>query len=100
MSPDTIRILADTAQVPDLLQTPMKTATVTSLLPVQKTQTIRLIDVFALGPAMIIVALSAKPGTLLRLSMLFGGVATIVYNLDNYLKQRKQEATSKSKTVP
>lgn len=86
--------------LPETLTKPLSTATVSLLLPVQKTQTIRLIDVFALGPVMILAAVSAKPSKLVRFSLLLGGTATVFYNLNNYLKQRALERAAQAKSVP
>lgn len=52
-------------------------------------QTIRLIDVFLIGPAMMYVAATAQgiPGTL-RWFLAFTGLMTVVYNGHNYLKNQ------------
>lgn len=56
---------------------------------VAKTQRVRLLDVFALGPFMIWYALTAK-GMPRGASfvLLVAGVATIVYNARNYLRNQ------------
>ena len=56
---------------------------------IEKTQNIRLLDVFVLGPAMIYTALDVKPPKLLRTFMLAVGAGTILYNLSNYMEQEK-----------
>ena len=55
-----------------------------------KAQTIRLIDVFAIGPAMVYVGAKAKNvHPVIRGFVAFSGVATIVYNGQNYLRERR-----------
>lgn len=55
-----------------------------------KTQTVRLIDVFALGPFMIYASLKARGLSPVEQMLLgFSGVATIVYNGANYLQARE-----------
>ena len=54
-----------------------------------KTQTVRLIDVFALGPFMILMAAKARGLSPVEQALLgFSGLATIVYNGANYLQAR------------
>ena len=55
---------------------------------ISKTQNIRLIDVFWLGPVMILSSRYPIP-PVLRYTLLIGGVATILYNANNYLKQNR-----------
>lgn len=56
-----------------------------SLNEVVKTQRIRLIDVWVLGPLMLYSAhLLPKRHELTRLALAGTGVATIIYNLNNY----------------
>lgn len=61
-------------------------------IEVSKTQGVRLIDIFALGPLML--WFGAK-GTAFpawaRLAMLWSGVGTIIYNTRNYLETRERE---------
>lgn len=54
-----------------------------------KTQTIRLIDVFVIGPWMIVAAkeLARNKNPALAAGLLFFGVATVIYNGQNYLKR-------------
>lgn len=59
----------------------------------QKSQEVRLLDVFVLGPFMIGVALVSRPAPLLRVLLGVVGVGTILYNLRNY--QLNQEQASK-----
>ena len=55
-----------------------------------KTQTVRLIDVFALGPFMIYAALKARGLSPIEQAFLgFSGLATIIYNGANYLQARE-----------
>jgi hypothetical protein len=58
---------------------------------VQKTQAVRLIDVFVLGPAMIYSAMDRTPPKLLRSFIMLVGVGTVLYNLSNYLEQEKRK---------
>lgn len=59
-----------------------------------KSQTVRLIDVLLLGPAMIYSGyLNRKKSFLLGHGMMFAGAATIVYNWENY--RRIQQAEQK-----
>lgn len=51
-----------------------------------KTQTIRLVDVFLLGPFLILAALWRRPPAAVRLGVAFAGVATIVFNGVNWLR--------------
>jgi len=55
-----------------------------------KAQGVRLLDVGVLGPLMIAVAVSKKPAQVMRLALLVTGIATIVYNGQNYLKIEAQ----------
>lgn len=56
-----------------------------------KTQQIRLLDVYALGPAMIIVGLAAeRTQPLLGPAVAVGGVLTILYNARNYQRVRRR----------
>ena len=58
----------------------------------KKTQNIRLVDVFALGPFMIWFGFKAKNiNDSARLIMILSGVATIVYNGINYIKNKELE---------
>lgn len=50
----------------------------------QKSQLLRLIDVFVLGPFMIYAAMQKDPPALLRAGLAIAGVATILYNARNY----------------
>ena len=58
---------------------------------VGKTQNIRVADVFVIGPAMIYggVKLTRSDSELLGLSLIAFGIATILYNADNYFKQKE-----------
>lgn len=58
-----------------------------------KTQTIRLVDVFVLGPGMIAYAAKWKdPPQWARIALALTGVATIIYNGRNYMRVgRKQK---------
>ena len=66
-----------------------------------KTQTIRLVDVFLLGPFMLWVATrkTAVP-TPARIILGVSGIGTVVYNGINYLKVSEAERRSGSATAP
>lgn len=53
----------------------------------EKTQFIRLIDIFVLGPFMIVAAGKQKE-KYFRAGLALGGLATILYNARNYLQNR------------
>jgi len=57
-----------------------------------KTQNIRLLDVFLLGPLMIYAARGARLGDLERAALAAAGVGTILYNWNNYLEKQKASA--------
>ena len=59
-----------------------------------KTQTIRLLDVFVLGPFMIWAATQLRNENA-RVAMLAAGVGTIVYNWENY-KVAEREKTPRT----
>ena len=50
-------------------------------------QTVRLIDVFAIGPFLIYAATANKISNPIRLALLGIGIATVIYNGVNYLKK-------------
>ena len=53
------------------------------------TQLIRLIDVFALGPALVYVGQTKKElGQGIRAFLVFSGIGTILFNALNYLRNR------------
>ena len=52
-------------------------------------QDIRLIDVFILGPFLIYVGTKKELSLPIRLTLLGFGAATIIYNGNNYLKNKK-----------
>lgn len=54
-----------------------------------KTQTIRLIDIFAIGPMMIWFSNSKDYPEIAKGFMLAAGIATILYNGMNYLEIQK-----------
>lgn len=61
---------------------------------VEKAQSIRLLDVYALGPFMLYAAL--KPGSLSpfqRFALAGIGITTILYNLKNYREQAALESS-------
>ena len=61
----------------------------TTVEELSKSQTIRLLDVFFIGPFMIYVSSKAKGLTNLERFTLYGlGVATIYYNGKNYLESK------------
>ncbi len=50
-----------------------------------KTQTIRLLDIFLIGPLMIYFGQKSKPESFFSMLLVFFGATTITYNLKNYL---------------
>lgn len=55
-----------------------------------KTQRIRLLDVYALGPMMIVLGVGAQRDyPLLGPAVALGGVATIIFNARNYQRIRR-----------
>lgn len=58
----------------------------------EKSQAVRLLDVFALGPFMVWAGLN-HPSELARLGLVIGGVATIAYNGANYLANESARVT-------
>lgn len=55
---------------------------------VQKTQNVRLIDVFLIGPVLIYASTFKTLPSYLRVALLLIGVATIIYNGNNYIKNK------------
>lgn len=55
----------------------------------KQTQVIRLIDVFLIGPILIYASTFKTLPTYLRVLLMLIGIATIVYNGNNYLKNNK-----------
>lgn len=51
-----------------------------------KAQSVRLFDVYALGPFMIWLAMQSRPSSTARVLLALAGVATIAYNGANYLR--------------
>ena len=51
-------------------------------------QSVRLLDVFAIGPFLIYAATANKLGKTERLILLGIGIGTIIYNGVNYLKEK------------
>jgi hypothetical protein len=62
-----------------------------------KTQTIRLLDVFVIGPVMVAAGrrLQKDAPSNLGSALIFFGVATIVYNGMNYIEEEKLHGTSR-----
>jgi hypothetical protein len=56
-----------------------------------KTQTVRLIDVFILGPFMIWAGMQLQ-NDFAKVAMIGSGLATMYYNGNNYLIRRNQQA--------
>lgn len=54
-----------------------------------KTQSIRILDVFLIGPLMILAGMNKKPKPALQKSMIALGFLTIIYNAKNFLKHEK-----------
>ena len=55
-----------------------------------KTQNVRLVDVFLLGPFMIWAGLQLE-NDIARVAMIGSGIATIAYNGNNYLRIQRNE---------
>lgn len=55
----------------------------------KQTQVIRLVDVFLIGPVLIYASTFKSLPNYLRAVLFFIGLATIIYNGNNYLKNRK-----------
>ena len=62
-----------------------------SIVEVSKSQQVRLLDVFAIGPAMIYAG-SAKSGLpeSVKLLLLLSGIGTVMYNGANYVENKKR----------
>lgn len=54
-----------------------------------KSQAVRLVDVYALGPLMIYAATSRDPTAFARQALAFMGASTVTYNARNYLRLRQ-----------
>jgi hypothetical protein len=54
----------------------------------KKTQMVRLVDVFFIGPLLIYASTFKALPSYLRVALLLIGIATIVYNGNNYLKNK------------
>ena len=64
----------------------------TSVEELSKSQNIRLIDVFIIAPFLIYVGNKAKGISSFERNMLYIiGVATLIYNSKNYIKNKKQK---------
>jgi uncharacterized membrane protein len=50
-----------------------------------KSQTIRLVDIFLIGPLMIYFGQKSKPLSVFSMLLVFFGATTITYNLKNYI---------------
>tara|TARA_Y100000034_G_C6855989_1_gene388996 strand:- start:331 stop:555 length:225 start_codon:yes stop_codon:yes gene_type:complete len=57
---------------------------------VQKTQNVRLWDVFAIGPALLYLATKKELTGLHKAILVVIGGGTIIYNLNNYRENRKK----------
>jgi len=55
-----------------------------------KSQTVRLVDVAVIGPAMIYATTQQTPPAWLRAGLVVVGVATIFYNLNNFLEVKRR----------
>lgn len=56
-----------------------------------KTQNVRLLDVFVLGPLLLYAGLQRRPlPRWLNVALVVSGVLTILYNGNNYLLNRKE----------
>jgi len=56
---------------------------------IQKSQSVRLLDVLVLGPFMIYVGYKSKLPAPARSIMMLSGIATIIYNYSNYVENQK-----------
>lgn len=56
-----------------------------------KTQTVRLIDVWLIGPLLLYAATRRQPSRPVRQLLAFTGAATILYNGANYLRRQAGE---------
>ena len=59
---------------------------------IQKSQTIRLFDVFVLAPALTYISTNKKLSGTERGILLFAGVSTFIYNGINYLKNKELQS--------
>ena len=58
-----------------------------------KPPSVRLVDIFILGPAMVYSAMDRKPPKLLRAFMMAVGIGTILHNASAYIEQNKTKKT-------
>jgi hypothetical protein len=63
----------------------------------QKSQNIRLLDVFLIGPIMIYAGTHKQLAPWVRFSLLVFGAATIYYNAKNYMVNNRNEQNSVEK---
>jgi len=64
----------------------------------QKSQNIRLLDVFAIGPMMIYAGTFKQLPMWLRIGLIATGAATVVYNGKNYLINKKNDNNARNTT--
>jgi len=57
-----------------------------------KTQAVRLVDVFLLGPLMILRGARARTATPLDTMLVLTGILTIIYNGGNYLAENQRRS--------
>jgi hypothetical protein len=70
------------------------------MIEISKSQTIRLIDVFWIGPLMVYAGSQKKFSPLVNSSLIVFGIATILYNGKNYLLNREIQSEQKfSKSI-
>jgi hypothetical protein len=62
----------------------------TEILEVQKSQNIRLVDVFVIAPICVYAGTQKSLPTWLRYSLITIGIATAYYNGKNYLENKKR----------
>ena len=55
----------------------------------EKSQTVRLIDVFLIGPYLIFISQKKGLNNIDKQFLLVTGIATLFYNLSNYLERRE-----------
>jgi hypothetical protein len=61
-------------------------------LEAEKSQRVRFMDVFALGPFMVWYAGKSRAPPWAKGTLFFAGIGTILYNWRNYAKQRKADS--------
>lgn len=65
------------------------TETTTTVTPILTVQQVRLLDIFIIAPFCFYVASQKSLSTPLRAGMVILGASTLLFNANNYLKNRK-----------